>query len=80
MILNQYNTIHDTNSLFEHLEAMHECLTRAEKENRQLKIEKAELEEVIRRQDIEIADKDVHIIQMHKDLNRIESLYNKLLT
>jgi len=69
----------DLNSLYEHIEIIHEDNKRLFNENIQLEIERNELKARLVTLVQEVADKDVHIVQMHDDLERIESLYNQLL-
>ena len=71
------SNLYSVNDLFEHLEIMHNELDMLEKENKQLKIEVAELRGVVVKLEQQIADKDVHIIQMHSDLERAEFLLTK---
>lgn len=71
--------VRDLNSLYEHIEIIHEDNQRLFKENKQLEIERNELKARLVTLEQEVADKDVHIVQMHSDLERIENLYNQLL-
>ena len=71
------SNLYDVNALFEHLELMHNELEVIEKDNQQLTIEVAELRGVVVKLEQQIADKDVHIIQMHSDLERAEYLLCK---
>ena len=71
------SNLYSVNDLYEHLELVHNELELLEKENKQLTIEVAELRGVVVKLEQEIADKDVHIIQMHSDLERAEYLLTK---
>jgi regulator of replication initiation timing len=71
--------VKDLNALYEHIEIIHDDNKRLFDENKQLEIERNELKARLVTLEQEVADKDVHIIQMHSDLDRIESLYNQLI-
>jgi regulator of replication initiation timing len=75
MTLKNFN-VNDVNSLFEHIEVIHEDNSRLFKENQQLIIERDELKERVIQLEQANADLNVHIIQIHSDLERIEGLYN----
>jgi hypothetical protein len=78
MISKNYNPI-DLNELFEHLEIMHSDLLKLEHDNSQLEIEKKELIEKIIVLERNNADKDYHILRMHKELDDLEKKYLKKL-
>jgi regulator of replication initiation timing len=69
----------DLNALYEHIEIIHDDNQRLFDENKQLEIERNELKARLVTLEQEVADKDVHIVQMHSDMDRIESLYNQLI-
>jgi regulator of replication initiation timing len=71
--------VRDLNALYEHIEIIHDDNKRLFDENKQLEIERNELKARLVTLEQEVADKDVHIVQMHSDLYRIENLYNQLL-
>jgi len=71
--------VKDLNALYEHIEIIHDDNQRLFDENKQLEIERNEFKARIVSLEQELADKDVHIVQMHSDMDRIESLYNQLI-
>jgi len=73
MTLNKFK-VADINELFDHIGVIHEDNERLFKENGQLKIELNELKETLVRLEQNNADKDVHVIQMHKDLDRLDEI------
>jgi regulator of replication initiation timing len=79
MTLSNFN-VNDLNSLFDHIEIIHADIDKFVAENEQLRIELKELKEKLIRQDQELADKNVHIIQLHKDLDRQDELLDNMLT